>query len=87
MHQTKLILKNFYTCFGILLFLSIILNVVYQVGPAVIRGVFGAGSGFGVGGGGALREGGGLVPVFHEFFVSNNKIFILAGGLVTGLSF
>ena len=59
MHQTKLILKNFYTCFGILLFLSIILNMVYQVGPAVIRGVFGAGSGFGVGGGAVGRAAGG----------------------------
>ena len=39
----------------------------YQVGPAIIGGVFGAGSGFGVGGGGALQRGGGegLAPVFH----------------------
>ena len=64
MHQTKLILKNFYTCFGILLFLSIILNMVCQVGPAIIRGVFGAGSGFGVWGGGALQGGGGVSACF-----------------------
>ena len=43
--------------------------MVYQVGPAIIRGVFGAGSGFGVwGGGGALQGGGeGLAPVFNFF--------------------
>ena len=33
--------------------------MVYQVGPAVIRGVFGAGSGFGVGGGAVGRAAGG----------------------------
>ena len=43
--------------------------MVCQVGPAIIRGVFGAGSGFGVGGGGGGSRGwgggGGLAPVFN----------------------
>ena len=33
------------------------------------------------------RRGKGLVAIFRDFFASIGKIFILAGGLGTGLSF
>ena len=48
------------------------------------RGVFGAGSSFLVG---RRAAGGGLVAVFGKFFAIVCKVFIVAGGLVTGLSF
>ena len=49
--------------------------------PTVVRWVFGAGSGFGVG----WRTGGG--GLFRGFFCSVGGTFILVGGLGTGLSF
>ena len=58
-------------------------------GPAVARGVFGAGSGFRVGW--RAVAGGGLVSVFRGFSTSVGGAFILAvgggGGLGAGLSF
>ena len=49
---------------------------------AVVHGIFGAGSSIRGGGGG-----GGLNCGFQGFFASIGEIFILAGGLGTGLSF
>ena len=52
---------------------------------AVIRGVFGAGSGFRVGW--CTAGGRGLISVFQGFFASIGGAFILAWGLGVGLSF
>ena len=52
----------------------------FRRGPTVGCGVFGAGSGFGVG----WRGGGSLVAVFWGSFTSAGGIFILPGGCALG---
>ena len=54
---------------------------------AVIRGIFGTGSGFRVGEGGRGGLRGGFNFCFQEFLARVYKIFIFALGLGTGLSF
>ena len=52
------------------------------------RGVFGASPGFCMGWRTAVRRGGGgLIAVLRNFFATGGEVFILVGGLGTGLSF
>ena len=60
-----------------------------KLGPwaTVGRGVFGASPGFCVGWRTAVGWGGGLIAVLRDFFATGGEVFILVGGLGTGLSF
>ena len=50
------------------------------------RGIWGS-PGFCVGWRAAVRGGGGLIAVLRDFFATGGEVFILVGGLGTGLSF
>ena len=56
------------------------------IGAAIGLGVFGAGSGFRVGGGG-VHCGRGLIVIFRKFFASIKNFFIFPGRLGIRLSF
>ena len=66
-------------------FLRFLCHFLFVVGPAVARGVFGAGSGSRVGWRAAW--GGWGVSIFRGFSASVGGAFISVGGLGAGLSF